>query len=195
MGVQIIAEQDRILLIFLGLNGVSGLNDLFNVDLMAVKIDSDIATLPRRVDIHVHLRCNLIPKLVIMDPAQLMEDGVSGVSGVNAQYHAEVGKTPEYVLVTTLYQNMVVPIALVMLAKQDLVTKTLVQSMEDSASGMNGQHVLLNVAVEIKQGQDDVTTLFQSLVVWSVKETLQSANDATWIHVHHLVQLNHFKKT
>ena len=53
-----------------------------------------------------------------------------GVSGVNARFHAEVGKIPEYVLVTTLYQNMVVPIALVMLAKQDLVTKTLVQVSE-----------------------------------------------------------------
>jgi len=75
------------------------------------------------------------------------------------------------------------------------VMKTRVQSMEDSASGMNGQHALLNVAVEIKQGRDDATTLFQSSVVWSVKETLQNANVATWTHVHHLVQLNRFKKT
>ena len=59
-----------------------------------------------------------------------MEVGVIGVSGVNARFHAEVGKIPEYVLVTTLYQNMVVPIALVMLPKQDLVTKTLVQVSE-----------------------------------------------------------------
>ena len=67
--------------------------------------------------------------------------------------------------------------------------------MEDSVSGMNGQHALLNVAVEIKQGQDDVTTLFQNSVVRSVMETLQNVNVATWIHVHHLVQLNDFKKT
>ena len=67
--------------------------------------------------------------------------------------------------------------------------------MEDSVSGMNGQHALLSVAVEIKQGQDDVTTLFQNSVVWSVKVTLQNANVATWTHVHLLVQLNHFKKT
>ena len=67
--------------------------------------------------------------------------------------------------------------------------------MEDLANGMNGQHALLNAAVEIKQGQDDVTTLFQNSVVRSVMETLQNVNVATWIHVHHLVQLNHFKKT
>jgi len=194
-GEQIIAEQDRILLIILGLNGVIGRNVLFNVEPMALKIDLDIAILPKRVDIHAHRRCNLIPKLVTMGPAQLMEDGVIGVIGVNARFHVEVGKIPDHVCVTTLHQNMVEPIALVMLAKQDLVTKTLVQSMEDSASGMNGQHVLLNVAVEIKQGQDDVTTLFQNSVVWSVKVTLQNANVATWTHVHHLVQLNHFKKT
>jgi len=96
---------------------VIGPNVLFNVEPMALKIDSDIAILPKRVDIPVHPRCNLIHKLVTMDPAQLMEDGVIGVSGVNAQFHAEVGKIPEYVLVTTLHRNMVVPIALEMLAK------------------------------------------------------------------------------
>ena len=67
--------------------------------------------------------------------------------------------------------------------------------MEDSVSGMNGQHALLNIALGIKQGQIDVTTLFQNSVVWSVMETLQNVNVATWIHVHHLVQLNDFKKT
>jgi len=193
-GEQIIAEQDRTLLIILGLNGVIGPNVLFNVEPMALKIDLELATLPKRVDIHVHPRCNLIPKLVTMDHAQLMEDGVIGVSGVNARFHVEVGKIPEHVLVTTLHQNMVAPIALVTLPKQDLVTKTLAQLMVDSASGMNGQHALLSVAVEIKQGQDDVTTLFQNSVVWSVMETLLNVNVATWIHVHHLVQLNDFKK-
>ena len=67
--------------------------------------------------------------------------------------------------------------------------------MEDLANGMNGQHALLNAAVEIKQGQDDVTTLFQNSAVWSVKVTLQNANVATWTLVRHLVQLNHFEKT
>ena len=67
--------------------------------------------------------------------------------------------------------------------------------MEDSASGMNGQNVRLHVAVEIEEDQGDVTTLFQNSVVWSVRETIQNANVATWIHVHHLVQLNHFKNT
>ena len=67
--------------------------------------------------------------------------------------------------------------------------------MEDSASGMNGQNVLLHVAVEIEKDQGDVTTLFQNSVVWSVRENIQNANGATWIHVHHLVQLNHFKRT
>ena len=67
--------------------------------------------------------------------------------------------------------------------------------MEDSAIGMNGQNVLLHVAVEIEKDQGDVTTLFQNSVVWSVRENIQNANGATWIHVHHLVQLNHFKRT
>ena len=66
--------------------------------------------------------------------------------------------------------------------------------MEDSVSGMNGHHALLNVAVEIKQGQEDVTILLQNSMVWVVKETSLNANVATWIHVHQLVQLNNFKK-
>merc|ERR1712203_341323 len=110
-GVQIIVEQDRILLIILGLNGVIVRNVLFNVEPMALKIDLDIAILPKRVDILVHPRCNLIHKLVTMDPAQLMEDGVIGASGANARFHVEVGKIPEHVLVTILHQNMVEPIA------------------------------------------------------------------------------------
>ena len=65
--------------------------------------------------------------------------------------------------------------------------------MEDSVIGMNGHHALLNVAAEIKQGQEDVTILFQNSVAWSAKETSPNANVATWIHVHHLVQLNHLK--
>ena len=60
--------------------------------------------------------------------------------------------------------------------------------------GMNGHHALLNVAVEIKQGQEDVTILFQNSVAWSAKETSLNANVATWIHVHQLLQLNDFKK-
>ena len=53
-----------------------------------------------------------------------------GVSGASAPFHVEVGKTPDHVPVTTLHQNMVEQIALVMLPKQDLVTKTLVQVSE-----------------------------------------------------------------
>ena len=60
-------------MIILGLNGVTGRNVQFNAEQMALKIDLDIAILPKRVDIHVHPRCNLIPKLVIMDPAQVSE--------------------------------------------------------------------------------------------------------------------------
>ena len=56
-----------------------------------------------------------------------MEDGVIGVSGVNAWFHVEAGKKPENVFVTTLNQNMMANIALVMLRKQHRVTKTLVQ--------------------------------------------------------------------
>ena len=53
-----------------------------------------------------------------------------GVSGANARFHAEMGIIPENAPVTTLHQNMEAPIVLVMLPKQDLVTKTLVQVSE-----------------------------------------------------------------
>ena len=56
-----------------------------------------------------------------------MEDGVVGVSGVNARFHVEVEKKPENVAVTILNQKMEVSIALVILRKQDLVTKTSAQ--------------------------------------------------------------------
>ena len=57
-----------------------------------------------------------------------MEDGVVGVSGVNARFHVELGNIPEDVPVTNLPQNMKAPIVLVILPKQDqLVTKPRVQ--------------------------------------------------------------------
>jgi len=73
----------------------------------------------------------MLPKLdyVTKTTVQLMEDGVIGVSGVNAWFHAEAGKKPENVFVTTLNQNMMAKIALAMLRKQHRVTKTLVQNV------------------------------------------------------------------
>ena len=64
-------------MIIRGLNGVIGRNVLFNVELMALKIDLDIAILPKRVDIHAHRRCNLTPKLVTMGPAQVSQKSKS----------------------------------------------------------------------------------------------------------------------
>ena len=48
---------------------------------------------------------------IFLNVFKLMAHGVIGVSGVNARFHAEVGKIPEHVLVTILHQNMVEPIA------------------------------------------------------------------------------------
>ena len=57
-----------------------------------------------------------------------MEHGVIGMSGVNAQFHVELGNIPENVSVTALHQRMKALIALVMLPKLDhLVTKPRVQ--------------------------------------------------------------------
>ena len=57
-----------------------------------------------------------------------MEDGVSGVSGVNARFHVEVGNIPENVSVTALNQKMKASNVLAILPKQDhVVTKTSVQ--------------------------------------------------------------------
>ena len=57
-----------------------------------------------------------------------MEDGVSGVSGVNARFYVELGNIPENVSVTALSQKMKALNALVTLLKQDhLVTEPRVQ--------------------------------------------------------------------
>ena len=54
-----------------------------------------------------------------------MENGVFGVRGVNARLNVGMGNKPENVLVTA--KNMVAPIVLVMLPKQDRVKKPRVQ--------------------------------------------------------------------
>ena len=54
-----------------------------------------------------------------------MENGVFGVRGVNARLNVGMGNKPENVLVTA--KNMVAPIAMVILPKQDTVPKSLVQ--------------------------------------------------------------------
>ena len=57
-----------------------------------------------------------------------MEDGVSGVSGVNARLHAILGNIPDSVPVTNLPQHMEARNVLVIPLKQDqLVTKPHVQ--------------------------------------------------------------------
>ena len=62
-------------------------------------------------------------QLIFLIMYKLMEDGVVGVSGVNARLHVELGNIPEDVPVTNLPQNMKVPIVLVILPKKDqLVT-------------------------------------------------------------------------
>ena len=57
-----------------------------------------------------------------------MEDGVVGVTGVNARLHVELGNILEDVPVINLPQKMKAAIVLVILPKQDqLVTKPRVQ--------------------------------------------------------------------
>ena len=61
--------------------------------------------------------------------------------------------------------------------------------MEDLVTGMNGDHALLNVEVEIKQQPGDATTLLLSLVDWIVRVTSQIANVVIWIHALQHAQL------
>merc|ERR1719210_2935390 len=75
------------------------------------------------------------------------------------------------------------------------VMRTHAQLMEDSAIGMNGQHAQLNAEGETKQGLDDATTLYQNLVVWNARVTLQNANVAIWILVHRLALLKYSEKS
>jgi len=192
-GEQIIAELDRKPSIILGLLGVTGVIAQFNVELMEPKNDLGTATHPKRVDTTVLLSCNLTPKHVIMDPAQLTEDGEIGVNGASAPFLAEVVKILDIVPVIVLSQNMVVPTVLEMPPKWERVTKILVQSTEDSVTGMNGLHAPLNVEAEIKQETDDVTTLSPNSVDWNASAIFQNANVVTWIHVHLNAQHNHFK--
>jgi len=110
-GEQIIAELDRTPSIILGLLGVTGVIAQFNVELMEAKNDLGTATHPKRVDTTVLLSCNLTPKHVIMDPAQLTEDGEIGVNGASAPFLVEVAKILDIVPAIVLFQNMVVPIA------------------------------------------------------------------------------------
>jgi len=194
-GEQITVVQDRKLSTILGLTGVLGLIVLFSAELMELKIDLGLATLQRKVVMPVLRRCNLIHKLVTTDHAQLTEDGAIGVNGRSAPCHVEVEKILDLVLVTTPHHNMVVPIVMVMQPKQDPVMKILVQLMEDSAIGMNGQHALLNAEAETKQELDDATTLYQNLVVWNARVTLQNANVATWILVHRLALHKHSEES
>jgi len=63
-------------------------------------------------------------------------------------------------------------------------TKIPVQLMEDLVIGMNGDHVLQNVAEETKQDQEDVTVLSPNLVDWNAKVISLNANAVTWILVH-----------
>merc|ERR1719411_1007998 len=69
------------------------------------------------------------------------------------------------------------------------VTRIHAQLMVDLVTGMNGDHALLSVEVEIKQEPDDATILFLSLVGWSVMGTSPIANVVTWIHALQHAQL------
>jgi len=126
-GEQIIAELDRTPSIILGLLGVTGVIAQFSAELMEPKNDLGTATHPKRVDTTALLSCNLTPKLVIMDPAQLTEDGEIGVNGASAPFLVEEVKILDIVPAIILPQNMVVPTALEMLPKWERVTKIPVQ--------------------------------------------------------------------
>jgi len=141
-GEMIIAGQDQIQLIIPGQHGATLVIALFNVELMELKNDSDTVTHRKREDILVHLKCNLIAKLVITDLAQLTVGGVIGENGVSALYLAEELTTPEPGHVITLLQHMVVLTVLVMHLKLGDVTKIRAQLMVVGVSGAHGQNVL-----------------------------------------------------
>jgi len=168
-GEQIIAELDRTPSIILGLLGVTGVIAQFSAELMEPKNDLGTATHPKRVDTTVLLSCNLTPKLVITDPAQLTEDGEIGVIGANALFLVEVAKILELVPAIVLPQNMVVPIALEMPPKWELVTKILVQLTVVGVSGAPGQIAPLAVVEELKVDPVSVITLLHNLAVMTVR--------------------------
>merc|ERR1711994_1186012 len=101
---------------------------------MEPKNDLGTATHPKRVDTTALLNCNLKLKLVIMDPAQLTEDGEIGVNGVSAPFLVEAVKILDIVPVIVLSQNMVVPTVLEMPPKWERVTKILVQVVDGGFS-------------------------------------------------------------
>jgi len=168
-GEQIIAELDRTPSIILGLLGVTGVIAQFNVELMEPKNDLGTATHPKRVDTTVLLSCNLTPKHVIMDPAQLTEDGEIGVNGASAPFLVEVAKILDIVLAIILSQSMVVPTALEMPAKWEHAMKILAQLMVVGVSGAPGQIVPLAVVEELKVDPVSVITLLQNLAVMTVQ--------------------------
>jgi len=131
-------------------------------------------------------------------PVQFMVVGANGLNGKNVQCHVEALIRPELEYVIIQLQNSVAMIVLWMAQvplKLNDVMKTHAQLMEDSAIGMNGQHALLNAEAETKQELDDATTLYQNLVVWNARVTLQNANVATWILVHRLALHKHSEES
>ena len=65
------------------------------------------------------MKYKYLTQFVSLNIFKLMENGLVGVSGVNARFHVEVGNIPDNVHVTPLHQKLKAPIALVMILKQD----------------------------------------------------------------------------
>merc|ERR1719510_592166 len=92
---------------------------------------------------------------------RFMVVGESGLNGTSVQLVVEEQTKEELGYVTILHHNLVEMIALSMvplIQKRKGATRTLAQLMEDLVTGMNGEHALWSVEVEIKQEQDDATT-------------------------------------
>jgi len=106
-------------------------------------------------------------KHVMKTLVQLTEGGVTGVTGMTVQCPVEEEIKVELECVTTLHHNLEAKIARLMdhqIRKHKDAMKIHVQSMEGSAIGMSGVHVLRNVVEETKRDQENVTILSLNLV-------------------------------
>ena len=56
--------------------------------------------------------------------------------------------------------------------------------MEDSVTGMSGDHVRHNVEEETRQDQEDATIQYLNLVGWIARVTTPNVNVVTWNHAH-----------
>jgi len=125
--------------------------------------------------------------------------GENGVLGTNAQLLVEEQTREELVNATIQFLHSVERTVLLMVPwapKARVAMRPHAQLTEDLVTGTNGHHAPLSVAVEIKQGIGDATTLFLSLVDWNAKVISPNANAVIWIPVHHRVlhKLKHTKR-